>query len=63
VDLGDALRLDVTDRVPGSTFHEAKRTLNLTPERIAGADLPGWVEARLREALGETVAVAVEARR
>jgi transcription-repair coupling factor (superfamily II helicase) len=63
VPLDDALRLDVADRVPGSAFHEAKRTLNLTPERIAGADLPGWVEARIREAIGETVAVAGEARR
>ena len=63
VDLDDTLRLDVADRVPGSAFHEAKRTLNLTPERIAGADLPGWVEARLRDAIGETVAVAGEARR
>jgi hypothetical protein len=49
--------------VPGSTFHEAKRTLNLMPERIAGAELPGWVETRLREARGETIAVAGEARR
>jgi hypothetical protein len=63
VDLDDALRLDVGDRVPGSAFHEAKRTLNLTPERIAGADLPGWVEARIQEAIGKTVATAGEARR
>ena len=55
VDLADALRLDLADRVPGSTYHEAKRTLNLAPERIAGADLPGWVEARLREAIGDAV--------
>ena len=56
VALADALRLDLADRVPGSTYHEAKRTLNLAPERIAGADLPGWVEARLREAVGDAVA-------
>jgi transcription-repair coupling factor (superfamily II helicase) len=55
VELPDALRVDLADRVPGATFHEAKRTLNLMPERIAGADLPGWVEARLREAVGDTV--------
>jgi transcription-repair coupling factor (superfamily II helicase) len=55
VELPDALRVDLADRVPGSTFHEAKRTLNLMPERIAGADLPGWVEARLREAIGDAV--------
>jgi transcription-repair coupling factor (superfamily II helicase) len=58
VSLDEALRLDLPDRVPGSTYHEAKRTLNLAPERIAGADLPGWVEARLREAVGDPVAVA-----
>ena len=58
VALADALRVDLSDRVPGSTYHEAKRTLNLAPERIAGADLPGWVEARLREAVGDPVAVA-----
>jgi hypothetical protein len=63
VDLDDTLRLGIAERVPGSAFHEAKRTLNLTPERIAGADLPGWVEARIREAVGEPVAVAGEARR
>ena len=55
VALDDALRVDLPDRVPGSTYHEAKRTLNLAPERIAGADLPGWVEARLREAVGDPV--------
>jgi transcription-repair coupling factor (superfamily II helicase) len=61
VDLPDPLRLDLPDRVPGSSFHDAKRTLNLTPERIAGADLPGWVEARLREAVGDAVALSHEA--
>jgi hypothetical protein len=63
VELDDALRLDLPDRVSGATFHEAKRTLNLTPERVAGADLPGWVEARLREAVGAAVAIGEEARR
>jgi transcription-repair coupling factor (superfamily II helicase) len=55
VGVSEAFRLDLGDRVPGATYHAAKRTLNLTPERVAGADLPGWVEARLREAVGETV--------
>ena len=45
--------LDLAERVPGATFHEAKRTLNLSPDRVAGAELPGWVEARLREAVGD----------
>ena len=63
VELADALRLDLPDRVPGATFHEAKRTLNLAPERVASTEFPGWVEARLREAVGDAVSVAEEARR
>jgi hypothetical protein len=35
--------------VAGATFHEAKRTLNLTPGRIFGRDLVRWVEERLLE--------------
>jgi transcription-repair coupling factor (superfamily II helicase) len=60
VELPEALRLDVAERVPGATFHEAKRTLNLAPERVASTELPAWVEARLREALGETVSIVEE---
>ena len=60
--IGDALLLDLGERVPGATFHAAKHTLNLVPERVAGVDLPAWVEARLREAVGEVATVATEAR-
>jgi len=60
VELPEALRLDVAERVPGATFHEAKRTLNLAPERVASTELPAWVEARLREALEKTVSIAQE---
>jgi transcription-repair coupling factor (superfamily II helicase) len=63
VELPEALRLDLAERVPGATFHEAKRTLNLAPERVASTELPGWVEIRLREAIGDAVSVAEEARR
>jgi hypothetical protein len=63
VELSAALRVDLADRVAEATFHDAKRTLNLAPERVAGTDLPGWVEARLREALGGTVSVGAQARR
>ncbi len=63
VELPEALRLDLAERVPGATFHEAKRTLNLAPERIASTELPAWVEARLREAIGDAVSIAHEARR
>jgi transcription-repair coupling factor (superfamily II helicase) len=63
VELPDALRLDLADRVPGATFHEVKRTLNLAPERVVGTDLPAWVESRLRDAVGDAVSVGGEARR
>jgi transcription-repair coupling factor (superfamily II helicase) len=63
VELPEALRLDLGERVPGATFHEAKRTLNLSPERIASIELPGWVEARLRNAIGDAVSVAEQVRR
>ena len=53
VTLPDALRLDLEERIPGGSFHAAKHTLNLTPERVFGADLVRWVESRLREAIGE----------
>jgi transcription-repair coupling factor (superfamily II helicase) len=49
----DASLVDLPERIPGATYHATKRTLNLVPERIFGADLVRWVEARLREAVGE----------
>jgi transcription-repair coupling factor (superfamily II helicase) len=63
VELSETSRLDLTERLPEATFHQAKRTLNLTPERVVSTDLPGWVEARLREALGDVVTVGDEVRR
>ncbi|HWO71775.1 MAG TPA: transcription-repair coupling factor [Actinomycetota bacterium] len=53
VGLPEALLVDLSERVPGSSYHAATRTLNLRPERVAGAELPAWVEARLLEAVGE----------
>jgi transcription-repair coupling factor (superfamily II helicase) len=53
VALAESLRLDLAERVAGATFHTTKATLNLKPGRIFGADLVRWVEARLREAVGE----------
>jgi transcription-repair coupling factor (superfamily II helicase) len=55
VPIAESLRLDLAERVPGASFHATKQTLNLTPDRIAGADLPAWIEARLREAVGDAV--------
>jgi hypothetical protein len=60
VELTETLRLGIAERVPGATFHEAKRTLNLAPERVASTELPAWVEARLRDALDETAPIAQE---
>jgi transcription-repair coupling factor (superfamily II helicase) len=53
VAMPDALLVDLPERVPGASFHAAKVTLNLTPGRVFGAELVRWVEARLREAMGE----------
>jgi transcription-repair coupling factor (superfamily II helicase) len=53
VPISETLQLDLGERLPGATFHAAKATLNLAPERIFGADLVRWTEARVREAVGE----------
>ncbi len=53
VAIADAFLVDLSERILGATYHAAKGTLNLVPERIFGADLVRWVEARLREAVGE----------
>ena len=53
VAIDDAFLVDLSERISGATYHAAKGTLNLVPERIFGADLVRWVEARLREAVGE----------
>jgi transcription-repair coupling factor (superfamily II helicase) len=58
--LPDALRLDLSERVPGAGWHDATSTLNLTPERIFGLDLVRWVEAHLRAALDEPAVPALD---
>ena len=55
VAIGDPLRLDLGERVPRATYHPARRTLNLVPERVFGAELVRWVEDRLRLSTGEAV--------
>jgi transcription-repair coupling factor (superfamily II helicase) len=57
VALDDALLSDLGQRVPGATYHEAKQTLNLVPERVFGVDLVRWVESRLAVAAGRTGSV------
>ena len=52
VPLDDALLSDLTERVYGATYHEAKQTLNLVPERVFGMDMVRYVERWLLEAVG-----------
>jgi transcription-repair coupling factor (superfamily II helicase) len=53
VSLDDALVADLAERIEGASYHEAKKTLNLVPQRLFGIELVRWVEDRLREAAGE----------
>ncbi len=57
--LDDALTSDLEERVYGATYHDAKQTLNLTPERVFGVDLVRWVEARLTDATDRTDSVGL----
>jgi hypothetical protein len=53
--LDDALLSDLTERVYGATYHEAKQTLNLVPERVFGVDMVRYVERWLLEAAGREI--------
>jgi transcription-repair coupling factor (superfamily II helicase) len=53
VAIPDALRLDLGERIRGATYHAAKSTVNLVPDRVFGVDLVRWVESHLRQAIGE----------
>jgi transcription-repair coupling factor (superfamily II helicase) len=53
VTLSDVVELGLSAVIPGASFVEATSTLNLKPERVFGVDLVRWVEARLRQAVGE----------
>src|SRR2546428_2584581 len=44
VELDEAQLVGLQERVPGASYHAETRTLNLSPERVLGAELPGWVE-------------------
>jgi transcription-repair coupling factor (superfamily II helicase) len=59
VAIPEVLLLDLGERVYKATYHEAKRTLNLVPERVFGVDLVRWVERWLREAVGEDASSGV----
>ena len=59
VPLDDALVSDLSERVYGATYHEAKQTLNLVPERVFGVDLVRFVERWLLEAAGREIPARV----
>jgi transcription-repair coupling factor (superfamily II helicase) len=64
--LSEALAVDLGERVPQASHHATTATLNLVPERVAGAELPGWVEEQLIAALDaaeHVVPVGAEAAR
>jgi transcription-repair coupling factor (superfamily II helicase) len=58
--LSSSLELALGERVPRASYHGTTRTLNLVPERIAGADLPAWIEAHLLAATASEAAVPSE---
>jgi transcription-repair coupling factor (superfamily II helicase) len=49
VALPEVRRLGLSERVPGTVFHDETQTINLTPGRIFGAELVRWVRERLVE--------------
>jgi transcription-repair coupling factor (superfamily II helicase) len=56
--LTDAAEHELGRTVPGSSYHRTTATLNLDPDRVAGTELPGWVERHLLLATGEDASVA-----
>jgi transcription-repair coupling factor (superfamily II helicase) len=51
--LDDVVEIGLSALIPGATYADATRTLNLVPERVFGVDLVRWVESRVRQATGE----------
>jgi transcription-repair coupling factor (superfamily II helicase) len=52
LNLPGSLEVDLEQRVPAATYHRTTATVNLTPEKVSAAELPGWVERSLIEATG-----------
>jgi hypothetical protein len=52
VNLPGSLEVDLATRVSNAAYHRATSTLNLEPDRVAAAELPGWVERALVAATG-----------
>jgi transcription-repair coupling factor (superfamily II helicase) len=53
VALSEVAQIELASTVPAATYHRTTATLNVDPGRVGGAELPGWVEAGLRLAVGE----------
>ena len=53
VRLSASAELDLGERVPGAVYHRTTATLNLEPGRVAGTELPAWVERALVSACEE----------
>ena len=51
--LPGSLEVDLAQRVPNAVYHRTTATLNLSPERVASAELPAWVERALLGAVGD----------
>jgi transcription-repair coupling factor (superfamily II helicase) len=53
IELSDVVEIGLSAVIPGATYAEATRTLNLVPGRVFGVDLVRWVESRMRQAAGQ----------
>ena len=51
--MSDVIEIGLSAVIPGATYAETTRTLNLVPERVFGVDLVRWVESKVRQAAGE----------
>jgi transcription-repair coupling factor (superfamily II helicase) len=60
VTLSDVVEIGLSAVIPGASFVEATRTLNLKPERVFGVELVRWAEGRLRQAVGEPAEPGLE---
>jgi len=58
LDLPEALEVGLATRVPAATYRRTTATLNMNLERIAGSEVPGWVERALVRATADETDVA-----
>ncbi|MEX2420320.1 MAG: TRCF domain-containing protein, partial [Actinomycetota bacterium] len=58
LDLSEALQVSLATRVPAANYRRTTAILNIDLERIAGSELPGWVERTLVRATADETDVA-----